>query len=245
MRIRIITLAVLIGTGCPLAGQNPGSVTGTVVDDAGKPVARARVFIHAAFPPGTARRPVGPPVITGPFVISTMTDRTGAFQSGHLPAGKYVACAHPATQGLLNPCHWTLAAPEFTIIYGKTTTGVRISLAKGAIISIHVNDPRQLLAQAKGNAEDLRFHLVTPKGHHYEAAIVGRDNSGQDHWITVPFGMPLTLKVVSQRLAVDDETGKPAAAAGRTVNIPPGSSASAAPTPTASAIFTYTVTGAK
>jgi hypothetical protein len=66
MSPRILILTSLLTITVPLAGQYPGTVTGTVVDDAGKPVVHARVFISRALPAATAR-PAAPPVITGPL----------------------------------------------------------------------------------------------------------------------------------------------------------------------------------
>jgi hypothetical protein len=234
---RIAALTTVLIMAARLLAQYPGSVTGTVVDDAGKPVVHARVFISRALP-ATTVRPAAPPVFTGPHVITTMTDRQGQFISGHLAAGNYVACAQFAAQGLLDPCHWASSAPVFTVATNKTTTGVKIAMAKGATVSIHVSDAQQVLTAPKGVAPPfLRFHMVTAKGHHYEAAMVAQDTVSQDFKITIPFATPLTLQVIGPQLTVNDETGKPAAAAGRTVLVPAGT--------TTSTIFNYTVAGAK
>ena len=220
----------------PLLGQLPGSVSGTVVDDSGKPVVKARVFISRALPVN-APHIAAPPVMTGAQIITTMTDHTGAFVSGHLPAGDYVACAQYAAQGLLDPCHWAAAAPQFTVTSGKTTGSVKITMARGAVIPIHINDPHQLLSTPKGAvASDLRIHVVTVKGHHYEAPIVASNKNGRDHQVTVPFGTPIQVQVISPHLAVNDDTGKPTTTAGKNVNVANGSNA---------AQINYTVAGAK
>jgi hypothetical protein len=233
---RLVTLALLLTTAISAAVVS-GSVTGMVVDDTGKPVVRARVFIQAGFPPGLAKQPAGPPVLTGPNVVTTMSDNKGAFSVGHLLTGHYVACAHPATQGLLNPCHWSATAPEFTIVAGKPAPAVKITLTKGAVLPIHVDDPQQLLAPVKGiMAGDLQFHIVTAKGTHHLAYIVATNKTSRDHSITVPFGTPVTVQVYSPHLVVNDSTGKPAAAAGISVGVPTAASP---------ATLTYTVTGTK
>lgn len=232
------TLAFLLFSTMPLIAQLPGSVTGTVVDDSGKPVIRARVFISQALPP-TAARPAAPPVITGPHVITTMTDHNGQFLSGHLRPGIYVACAQYAPQGLLDPCHWSTSAPEFTVTAGQATTGVKIVMAKGAIIPIHVDDPHQLLAASSAKAAgqtDLQFHIVTAKGHRYIAPVIATSKNGRDHAITIPFGTSLNVQVISPHLAVNDDAGKPANPAGKSLNVPAA---------TAPASLHYTVIGAK
>jgi len=236
MSPRTLTLALLLTTCATLPAQVPGSVSGTVVDNAGKPVVHARIFISRALPSTTAR-PAAPPVITGPRVITTMTDHTGAFLSGHLPAGDYVACAQFPAQGLLDPCHWAATAPQFTVTSGKTTTGVQIVMTKGAVLPIHIDDPHQLLQTPKGAlASDLHVQVVTAKGHHYEAIIVASSKNSRDHQITLPFGTTVSVQVVCPHLAVDDDTGKPATAAGKSVSVASGS---------APGQLKFTVTGAK
>jgi hypothetical protein len=231
--VGLLTLMLIPTAFC----QVSGSVSGTVIDPAGNPVRRARIFISQDFPPGLTKRPVAPPVITGPNVVTTMSDRTGAFTSGHLPNGRYIACAEPETEGFLNPCHWSTAAPTFTVANGKTVAGVKVTVAKGAILSIHVDDPHQLLAQPNSViAPDLMFHVVTAKGHRYPARIVASSATSRDHTITIPFGAPITVKVFSPNLVINDTSGKPAAVAGAAVSVP---------TTAAGVTLTYTVTGAK
>jgi hypothetical protein len=234
----IVTAALLINVSImgQSTGQIPGSVSGTVVDDSGKPVVGARIFISQALP-ASAPRPAAPPVITGPHVITTMTDYRGMFMTGHLLAGDYIACAQAPAQAVLDPCHWAASAPEFTVTAGSTTAGVKITMAKGAIVPIHLNDPQQLLASVSAAAEpDVMFHIVTAKGHHYPAIIVAQSATSRDHAVTVPFGTPLTLQVFSQHLVIGDETGQPAAAAGKNISVAAGSAAES---------FTFTVSGRK
>jgi hypothetical protein len=239
MSTRTITLswALVIAVSVAPAALAPGSATGTVVDGTAKPVTHARVFINKAFPPGIFKRPAAPPIITGPRAMTTVTDLTGTFSAGHLPPGQYVACAEYDGQGLLDPCHWATTSPTFTVVAGKTVSGVKITMAKGAVLQIHVNDPQQLLAPTKGGfAPDLVFHVVTAKGHHYQAPIVASTKTSRDHTITIPFATTLTLQAISASLAVNDDTGKPAAAVGKAVSVPVTS---------ATTVVTYTVTGTK
>jgi hypothetical protein len=228
-----IAATLLSQTGVP----TPGVVSGSVVDDAGKPVALARIFINQALPASTPR-PAAPPVITGPHVITTMTDYQGNFVTGHLPAGNYVACAQYANQGLLDPCHWAASAPTFTITAGQTTSGVKITMARGSIVTVHVNDPQQLLsATANAVESDLRFQFVTAKGHRYDAVITAHTKTSRDHTVTLPFGTPVTLQVINPHLIVHDETGTSTSTFGRSLQVPVTAAAAAA--------FTYTVSGAK
>lgn len=196
---------------------------------------RARIFISRALS-SALPHVSGAPVITGPLVKTTMTDDNGQFVAAYLPDGSYVVCAQAAAPGLLDPCHWAASAPRFTITAGKAVTGVQVAMAKGAVVAIHVDDPQQLLAPAKGAAEsDLRVYLVTAQGHHYEAFIVAHEAKSRDHAITVPFGSPITLSVFGPHLTVNDESGK-AVSAAKSVSIP-----AAANPPT----VTYRVSGTR
>ena len=214
-----------------------GIVFGTVVDDSGTPVIHARIFIAHALP-ASAAHVAAPPVVTGPPVTTTMTDSKGEFGSTSLPAGDFVACAQLPTAAVLDPCHWGTSAPVFSIQAGKSTTGVRIVMARGAVLPIHIDDPYQLLTPAKGAIDpNCRFFVVTAKGYRYDAVIVAQGGNSRDHTITLPFGATLNLQVFSPHLVIEDgATGQPTASAGKTVATAPAGNA---------AQLNYTVTGTK
>ena len=100
-------------------------------------------------------------------------------------------------------------------------------MAKGAVIPIHVDDPHKLLDSTKHGpiAADCRIQIVTANGHRHEAVITARNVNGRDHVITVPFGTPLKLHVISPHLVVNDETGGPTPQTGKDVNIASASAA--------------------
>jgi hypothetical protein len=217
-----------------LPGPN-GQAKGSVVDDAGKPVAYARVFVSQALP-ANAAHPTPPPVITGPQVSSAMTGPTGQF-SAFLPPGNYVACAETTTPGFLDPCHFGSDAPTFSVAKGQILTGVKLVMAKGAVVPIHIADPNGLLATPSGViAPDCRVEVVTAKGYRYEAPITAHDATSRDHAITLPFGAAVTVQVISPHLTVTDSTGKPVSSAGASTVIPSGGSPGT---------FNFTVSGTK
>jgi hypothetical protein len=85
-------------------------------------------------------------------------------------------------------------------------------MAKGAVITIHLADPQQLLKPAaNATPVDCQIHLVTAKGMRYLAAIVAATATGRDHAVTVPFGTPFQPQV-SPHLAVNDARGAAAIA---------------------------------
>lgn len=198
--------------GAAHAAVTTGEVQGSVVDEAGRPVSNARVLINKALP-ASSPRPLAPPIITGPQVTARQADASGRFQAGGLPPGQYVFCAQTTVQGLLDPCHWAATAPTLTVAAGQTITGVKITMANGAVVSIHLDDPKGLLKPVSGVTDfDCQFHAVTTKGHHYNAPITGASVNGRDHAVTIPFGTALSIQVISPHLIVNDSSGKPAAA---------------------------------
>jgi Carboxypeptidase regulatory-like domain len=200
-------LWLLLGTAPLSAATILGGVTGTVVDDKGKPVSNATVTVSYALPTG-AQQPPAPPVITGARAAIVKSDGSGYFKIDNLRAGHYVACAQTAVPGLLDPCHWSAAAPDFTITAGQEVTGLKIVMNTGATIQIHLDDPQKLLAPASGPVDfDCQFHIVTPKGHHYQATIQAASSGSRDQAVTIPYGMALTLITVSPHVVLKDQSG--------------------------------------
>jgi hypothetical protein len=209
------------------AATTTAVATGSVVDDSGRPVGGARVLISQALPAG-APQFAPPPVVTGPSVTMVAADSSGIFSIGSLPAGQYVACAEVTTPGLLDPCHWAASAPTFTVSAGTTTAGVNITMARGAVVPIHIDDPLALLQPVSASAVsfDFQVHVVTSKGLHYNAAVQGSSATSRDLAVTVPFGTPLMLRVISAHLTVNDQTGQPVSPLGVSMAMPSGTSPS-------------------
>ena len=196
-----------------------GSLTGLVTDDSGKPIANARVLISYAAP--IMPHVTAPPVITGALAATAATDASGKFYADNLAPGQYVVCAETTTPGYLDPCHWGIAAPIFTVTAGEAISGLRIVTPKGAVLRVHIDDPHQLLNSAIDTVDlDLEIHVVNGKGLHYSAPLQSRNSTGRDHAITIPFSTPVSLRVLSAHLSVADQSGKSFAAL--EINVPTG-----------------------
>jgi hypothetical protein len=218
------------------AASTTGTVQGSVTDDSGGTVAGARVLISYAAS-ANSPHPSSAPTITGPIAARVQSDLNGQFSAVPLPAGQYVACAEASTPGLLNPCSWTTSAPTFTVTPGQATTGVKIVMAKGAVLPIHVNDPLGLLKTVTGPVDfDLEIHIVAPNGAHYAAPIQAQTSSGRDYAIAIPFGAGVTVRVLSAHFTVTGQSGSALAPAGAGVIVPVG---------TAPQQIVYTITGQK
>ncbi len=110
-------------------------------------------------------------------------------------------------------------------------------MAKGSVLHVHVDDPQQLLKPVTGTIDlDFQIHVVTPKGLHYSAPLQSSTAVARDHAITIPFGTPVNLRVLSAHYTVNDQSGKSFAAQGTTINAPAG---------TTPGVVMLTVTGKK
>jgi hypothetical protein len=218
------------------AANGNGTVTGQVLDDAGRPAGGARVLISYAPAPGSVHL-AAPPVITGGLAAIAAADAQGQFTVNNLRAAKYIACAEMVTPGLLDPCHWAASAPEFAVAAGYTTSGVKVTMNKGAVLSIHVTDPQAVLKPVTGPIDpDCQFHIVTAKGFHYNANLQSSAVGSRDYAITVPYGAPISLQAIAPHLVLNDSSGKAIAATGSAVSVPAG---------TVPATFNYVVAGSR
>jgi len=218
LAVGAITVQCMLGANTD-AGS---SLTGLVVDDSGKPIAQARLLISLS--PSVTHKISAPPVITGPLAATVYSDGAGNFRADGLAPGQYIVCAEASELGFLDPCHWSTSAPVAAIAIGRATPGVRVIMAKGSIVKVRVEDLQRLLKSAAVAVDlDLEIHVVTPRGIHYHAAIQSSTGVGREHTITVPFNTPLTLRVFSAHLTINDQSGRPFPATGVALNVPAGS----------------------
>lgn len=201
-------------------------VSGVVVDDAGQPVAHARVRINSAAV--QVPRIQGPPVITGPMALMQVTDARGRFTTTSLLDGDYVACADAPDDGLLDPCLWQAQTAGFRIDARENPPVITITMARGAQLSIRLADAEGLLEgpsrKIAGKTDfDLKVHVVTESGTHYDVPIKNRGSNARDHGITVPTGAQLKLKIFASSHLVLDSSGRDVSQNDLSLSIPPGS----------------------
>jgi hypothetical protein len=136
-------------------------------------VAGARVPI--SYTPPLKFRVPAPPAITAPLVAAIVADPDGSFHAGSLVPCQYIACAEAAAPGLLDPRHWSAAAPVFTVSAGRTISGVKIVMTKESVLRVRYSAPIQSSA----------------------AAV-------RDVAITVPFDTPVDPRVLRPHVTVSD-----------------------------------------
>jgi hypothetical protein len=211
---------------CAVCAAQPGAVSGSVVDDTGKPVA-ANVRISKL--DGSSIKG-GPP-----SNISVTTKPDGSFALASLSAGNYLVCAQPVAGNYLDPCIWSVSPPTVKIAAGQLTKGFLVVTKKGTSVTIHLADDDHILTPATPLSALLTPAAPTQAAPHIfvgvltlhktfePAPLVGSDANGRDHQATIPSGQPVDIQVTAQQATITDNTGAPLSAAGAhfTVNQAP------------------------
>lgn len=194
--------------------QNPagGAISGTVVDESGRPVSRARVSYnkHTAY----AREAYGGLRVRDPGFSATITaGADGRFTIGGLAAGTYGVCALPGALTQLGSCEWD-PVPATKLAPGQIVQNATRVIHEGTVLSIRVADPggKIVLPDARGNvaARARRFFVgVTVDSGWYRRADLVSHGSGQYVFnVTIPRRRPVRLFIDSD-LTVTDAAGRP------------------------------------
>jgi hypothetical protein len=147
-----------------------------------------------------------------PFARTATSAADGSFQIQGLPAGPYSLCAQLPAGGYLDPCQWSLNPPALTLTAKQVSTGNAVTLKKGSIVKVRMQDSSRLLAQKTrdGRQPNLLIAVPAPRGLN-AAHRTGKDSSGADYEVTVPDDISLTIQVVSRDLKLGDKLGNPLA----------------------------------
>lgn len=121
---------------------------------------------------------------------------------------------------------------------GQTVSGLKIVMAKGTVLTVHLDDPSGLLNKSVTGPVDFDcvVHLVTSKRIHYFAAFQANNARGRDNVTTIPYGAPVTVKIVAAHLTIADNSGSPVPSQGVSITATPGAALVA---------VDYTITGTK
>ncbi|SPF42108.1 exported hypothetical protein [Candidatus Sulfopaludibacter sp. SbA4] len=207
--------------------QTMGSVSGTVMDQAGKPINGIWVTaVRTALPPASG---------------AATSDATGLFLIQNLPAGPYKICAQSPSWQYLDPCFWTdpVAGAAFpaSIIASKTTT-VPVKLQSAAKLQIRVNDPQQLLGPAHPE-RDVAVDVLTPARVYFRARLASQDPAGRTMEVPIPSDRELRVLVTPTQVSLVDATNTAVPGAGTIMAVThPGAA-------TAPALVTFTVSAAQ
>ncbi len=117
----------------------------------------AQIAANTASIAGAAREQNGKPVpaivtvSSGAFVQRAFASSDGSFRFAKLPRGSYFLCAQapsigPREDPFLDTCALqSVSSHRVTVSPGQTRTGALVTLERGYLLTIRVNDPGKLL----------------------------------------------------------------------------------------------------
>lgn len=140
-------LLVVISTA---AFAQTRTISGSVVDDLGAPLAGAKVYYNNS--PNIVRDQTGHSKVTGPIINSTtLAAKDGTFSVSGLPAGVYWLCAEGTQATQLRSCDWGYDATKLDLTKVSTVTNTKLQVHDGVTLTFQVSDAR---SQIKDYATD-------------------------------------------------------------------------------------------
>jgi hypothetical protein len=187
--ISIFVIAISVMLGQQLQPFT-GSILGGLKGEDGTVIAGAPVILH----------------FTGPVKAryshqrtawSAVTTSAGDFQFTGLPEGNYALCPHTPNSAWLSPCDWNLPIPAASISRLAPSVKVTITLKRGAVVPIRIDDAGQLLTQHEGKTPGagLLLGVSSPGFIFHPVPLTSKDSSGRNYQIVLPFNTALTLVI--------------------------------------------------
>jgi hypothetical protein len=196
-RMMMKSLVVLIGLTVGLSAQTASSMSGTLKDTGGAPVAKALVtaYLQAKSTDGKF-----------PPVFNTTTGSDGSFTFTGLVAGTYLLCAERPDIALLNPCFWAAKKTNATVPAGGSATGVSLVAEKGVAINIRVNDSKGLVS-ASPLLDDVIIAVKPTTGPGLPVRVAAKDGTGKTLTALVPQAQAVDVFIYSGKLVLADSKG--------------------------------------
>jgi hypothetical protein len=181
--------------GAVLLGAEPGGISGKVSAVDGTLV-DAALSLHDL----TTARVIG----AKPFDHQFSSRRDGTFKLSSVPAGQYEICVDAPHLNVLDPCKWG-GSQKFTITAAATTT-VNLTVKRGYLMKLRVNDGNGLLSTAPAGPAGPSLQLVvqTIQGTFENLRLQGVDATGRNHYLVIPYNMPLVLVATGTDIALRD-----------------------------------------
>ena len=184
-------LALLI-CATPAAAQPlyfTGAIAGNVQGNDGSTIAGALLSLQLQPPYVRSRHP------QIEWVTTSASD--GSFQFAGLDGGVYRLCGYLPHGIWLNPCVWGLQPPTATLSRAQPSATITLTLNKGAVVPIRINDPSQFLSQYEGGSpgSDLLIGVVGDSRIFVPAQLVSQDSGGRNQQVAIPFGPSVNLLI--------------------------------------------------
>jgi hypothetical protein len=196
------TIALLGALACWAQQNTAGQITGIVKGDDGSAVSGAAVYLKRTQTSGQSPRQQSE--------WATTAAADGTFEVGPLPNGQYTLCAQITLGNWLNPCEWGNSPPAVTVAPPQRSASATIVMKRGAVVSIRVNDPGQLLAQNEGKVPGAHLLLgVRNDAFGFRSAsVASQDSGGRNYQVTIPFGESVNLVIASPFFSLANATGQ-------------------------------------
>jgi hypothetical protein len=214
-----ILTSALLAVGA-LNGQTTGSVAGTVLENGAVPLSGATVSYMGTGRPSMGRDGItrySPPQVTG--IVQARAD--GTFSIIGLPQGRYTICASGTLPIHISSCAWNTADPHVSIAPGQNLTGLRLSVARGALLNITLADSTGCAAKYS-RAPVYVFSGSLSQG----ASRVSTTAGAYKYQAVVPQSTPLRV-TANHRCSFADASGYALSADGLSIPAIEGESASA------------------
>jgi len=197
-----LLIVVMPCFGQTISNVVDGSLSGTLLGDDGSPVLGAYVTLHLRTPVIAERQPQK-------RQFGTNSGIRGAFRFDGLKAGSYGICIQATGTAWLDPCDWGLSVPQVAIGSGLMQPTVTVTLTRGAIVPIRIDDSGQLLGQHLGKTPgaDLLIGISRLGQPFRPTSFVSEDGGGRNHQIVIPFGASVRLIVASSFFKFADTKG--------------------------------------
>lgn len=162
----------------------------------------AGVYVHLALLPPVPRR-----IPKSDWVA--LSDGGGGFEFTRLPVGSYRICVQAPKSSWLNPCQWGLEYPKVTLAASQPSANAQVVLKKGAVLSILLEDPLQLLSQHEGRTRgaNLLLGVADDTLGFMPARLISSDPGGKRLEVVVPFNSLRTLVVRTAFFQLVDSSG--------------------------------------
>ena len=176
-------------------------VMGKVQTEQGAPAAGVWVTL--------VRDAIDPKSPPPPFTTGAPVWPDGSFVLTGLEPGAYHLCAGLPQSTWLNTCQWSTKPTAVKLVAEQIVEGVAMTIRKGVILPIRVEDPAQHISKNTGKAgAHILIGITTDSGMFQPARIAATDAKGQDQEILVPAGTPVNVKVYSKFYKLADDKGK-------------------------------------
>jgi hypothetical protein len=185
--MRTVALGIALLTAGQAWGQQ--TVTGTVANVEGEPVANAVVTLVA----------VSPGVAPDSY-LSARSGVDGAFTIGNVPKGDYRACVRSATSPILDPCIWGGFPVTISVLGSAAPRPARVVATQGVELGVRVEDPEGRLAAFDEKASrrpPLIVGVFTPRKMYIPMALAAAGATVRQYRVIVPAGVALRLAMTS------------------------------------------------